>query len=358
MPRNNRNTINLLKELPFFRLTDFQLTWENETCKQEILEKMHNNGFIEFMTNIEDYNDSKAYLESYKYYDTDELNQQWKRQKLIKVIHINARMLSKNRGKITGFLASFDVQPDIIMLSEIGREGKRYITNTFPDYEFEHDVPVSNKYGGVAILSQKDKYKINPKYEYKMIKTCNCSGCQFENKWVEISSDTQKYILGCIYRHPNSNVNHFRQALCKTLDMIENNSICLLGGDLNINLININNSEVTNYVTDLMSQGFFPKIYLPTRITDNTCTLIDHFFVRLPCKDNKTDTVSGNIFADITDHLPIFIGLTSLENSTNNRPFVRIISEKAVDVFKESCQHYNWNGIQDYNHVDDKFDYF
>ena len=358
MPRNDRNRINLLKEMPFFCLTDFQLIWENESCRQLMIEKMHNNGFIEFIKNVDDYNDSKAYLDNYKYYDTDELDHIWRTENLIKIIHINARMLSKNRGKITGFLSSFDAQPNIIMLSEIGKEGIRYLNTTFTDYNFEYDVPITNLYGGVAILAEKNKYTLVAKDEYQMIKTCNCSNCQCENKWVEITSNNKTYIIGCIYRHPNGDINHFRQSLSRTLEIIPNKTVCILGGDLNINLIHIQNSEVSNYVTDLMTQGFFPKVFLPTPITDNTCTLIDHFFVKLPSKDDKTEIISGNIFTDITDHLPIFLGLKCIEKITNNKPFIRILNDRAIDLFKNKCQNHNWNGIHDYNHIDEKFNYF
>ena len=41
-----RLRINLFKELPFFALTDFQLRWENESYRQNIMdEKWVLNGF-------------------------------------------------------------------------------------------------------------------------------------------------------------------------------------------------------------------------------------------------------------------------------------------------------------------------
>ena len=275
----NTYRANLLKEMPFYRLTDFQMIWENDTCRQNILNKMENNGFIEFFKNSNDYVDNKAFLDKHKYYDTDELNQAMNIPELIKLIHINARMLSKNRGKILGFLKTLNVQPDIILLSEIGKEGFRYLSNTFPNYDAEYDIPLDNKYGGVAILIDKSNIKVTVKDELRFIKECNCSKCQFENKWVELEINKKCYIIGCIYRHPNGNVDHFIQVLSKSIDKLPKNLTCIIGGDLNINLIDIQNEGVLSFTTELMSNGFFPNIYLPTRITDKSCTLIDHFFL-------------------------------------------------------------------------------
>ena len=119
-----------MKELPFFKLTDFQLIWENESCKQSIIDKIENNGFLNYVKNMDISNGNDTILDDFKYYDTDDLNRVLQTQNLLKVIHINARMLSKNRGKIIGFLGSLDTQPNIIMLSEIGKEGYHFPQST------------------------------------------------------------------------------------------------------------------------------------------------------------------------------------------------------------------------------------
>ena len=104
--------------MPFYGLTDFQLTWENETEKQKILALMDNNGFKEFMKNSESLKEAKTNIEDIKYMDLDELNYQIKQKNTMNILHFNCRMLSKNRGKINAFLKSLDKEPDIIMLSE------------------------------------------------------------------------------------------------------------------------------------------------------------------------------------------------------------------------------------------------
>ena len=66
--------VNLLSELPFFGMSNAQLIWESETCKQTILEKMNNNGFIDYIRNTNYYKDTELLTENKNYYDTDEFN--------------------------------------------------------------------------------------------------------------------------------------------------------------------------------------------------------------------------------------------------------------------------------------------
>ena len=52
----------------------------------------------------------------------------------------------------------------------------------------------------------------------------------------------------------------------------------------------------------MYSLSLLPIIGKPTRITDNSATLIDNFFINGPCNFE-----SGILISDISDHYPIFI---------------------------------------------------
>ena len=54
----------------------------------------------------------------------------------------------------------------------------------------------------------------------------------------------------------------------------------------------------------MYSNYYFPVILRPTRITNNSCILIDNIFINNPLITN-----SGLIICDISDHLPIFVSL-------------------------------------------------
>ena len=55
------------------------------------------------------------------------------------------------------------------------------------------------------------------------------------------------------------------------------NETFFIVGDININIFPVNRSAAANrYINMLLSHGFLPIITLPTRVTDNSATIIDH----------------------------------------------------------------------------------
>ena len=83
----------------------------------------------------------------------------------------------------------------------------------------------------------------------------------------------------------------------------EQKSAFLLG-DFNINLLNYNVHSPTNeFLDSLASNSFLPYILQPTRITSHSKTLIDNIFTNVIFPDS----VSGNLAATISDHLPQFL---------------------------------------------------
>ena len=86
-------------------------------------------------------------------------------------------------------------------------------------------------------------------------------------------------------------LNYF-ETLCQS----SNDHIC---GDYNIDLLQIENSTKVNLFYQNMSlSGFFPKITLPTRLSETTCTLIDNIIT------NNIDNnhLSGVLTRKISDH--------------------------------------------------------
>jgi len=79
-----------------------------------------------------------------------------------------------------------------------------------------------------------------------------------------------------------------------------------------IDLKNISTTRV--YLDTLIMNNFTPVVVMPTRITDRSATLIDHInFCYSDCgKHNASSIITGgNLWCDITDHLPNFVFLHS-----------------------------------------------
>ena len=90
----------------------------------------------------------------------------------------------------------------------------------------------------------------------------------------------------------------------------ETNKTVVLLGDFNIDLLNFDTSEhVSTFLDDLASNSSQPQILLPTRISNNSKTLIYNIFCNIPNTLVKS-AMSGNISSGISDHLPQFFILT------------------------------------------------
>ena len=66
----------------------------------------------------------------------------------------------------------------------------------------------------------------------------------------------------------------------------------LLLGDFNINLLKCNeDSEIMSFLDIMNSHLILPQIYLPTRVTEHSKTLIDNIF----STPTDSGTISGNL---------------------------------------------------------------
>ena len=83
----------------------------------------------------------------------------------------------------------------------------------------------------------------------------------------------------------------------------ENKTVFLLG-DFNIDLLNYDQHSLTNeFLDSLSSHMLLPHIVQPTRIRNNSKTLIDNIYSNVITPND----ISGNIIATTSDHPPNFL---------------------------------------------------
>ena len=86
----------------------------------------------------------------------------------------------------------------------------------------------------------------------------------------------------------------------------EANKIIVFLGDFNIALLSFGTLEnVSTFLDDLESNSLQPQILLPTRISNNSKTLIYNILCNIPNPLVKS-AMSRNISSSILDHLPQF----------------------------------------------------
>ena len=94
-----------------------------------------------------------------------------------------------------------------------------------------------------------------------------------------------------------------------------------LCGEYNIDLLKVKiNRHYCSYFDDVVSNGFFPKITLPTRLSDHSSTLIDNIFT------NNIDEAgtSGILLNSISDHQMIFTYVENVSYITEVPKFIEV----------------------------------
>jgi len=163
----------------------------------------------------------------------------------------------------------------------------------------------------------------------------------WESQFIKIQLDNEKSLtLGNIYRPPRDTIENYRTFIDE-LDLTLSNLTgeVLLSGDFNIDLLKIRDKPVfSEFFTKLLSNGYVPKITLPTRLTRNNGTLIDNHFCKI--SSNFSETTSGIILSNMSDHLPYFTCLDYLKIKCCVTKYVKITiqNEKAQADLKTFLQ--------------------
>ena len=323
------------RELPFNSCSNYQIIRECLKTSENLIEIFKQNEFANQMKQISDTFTKDNY--TCDYYNQSSLSKviNVHHESSLKIIHINIRSFEKNKFKLFYYLNTLKCQFDIIFLTETGKVNIEWAESIFKGYKFLNEPP-SSKIGGAGMLINTNSFETVEELfdnKYCINLNCNCSLCQVENKWVKLKNKGKEFITGVVYRHPNGNVEHFLDSFEPIFSETNDSSYYIITGDFNIDLLQTNNDLTTRYTNNFLESNFIPCINLPTRFCETTATLIDHIMVKVPRKKIQTKVSSGNLIADITDHLPNFTFINTDIISNNTRPYIRLFTKRKIEKF-------------------------
>ena len=266
----------------------------------------------------------------------------------IHIFHLNIHYLYPKFDEIK-MLVHNHSEIDIMCL------GETFLNENFSDNEFQ-----LNNYnlfrrdrstnGGGIVCYVKCKYHCTQRHDLERD--------NIEAIWLEVRHSKQKpFILGYIYRPPSSNsswINEMDQLL-ETL-YSENKEI-ILTGDFNYNF---SDSKTSNSLWNNVIDSFNLKqlVEIPTRVTTNTSTIIDHVYTNVPCNIFNVQVPQ----ISLSDHYPICFTRKLCSNSSSG-PIHNVIKYRNVQGFNEN--HFNtclkkqpWSNIEICEDVDESLDCF
>ena len=253
------------------------------------------------------------------------------------ILHLNVRSLNKNFENLELLLSALHNFPfSVLGISETWLNPCSPPLYNLENYKMiRTDRNDGRGGGGVAFYIHSD---LNFKVRHDL------SIESAESLFIEITNLKGKNrVIGVIYRPPDKSVDEFLHSLDECLGPLNNeNKDLFLMGDFNIDL-SIPHTLSNRLLNTVTSNGLYPYIDKPTRITATTQTIIDNIF------SNVFDTVSnGIIYYDLSDHLPIFLLCNNNYNKkidNNTTHMRRNVTTRNIESLKFDLGREEWQDV-------------
>lgn len=115
-------------------------------------------------------------------------------------------------------------------------------------------------------------------------------------------------------------------------------------GDYNIDLLDDKHS----FINHIVSYIFIPTITKPTRVSNNSFSLIDNIITNTlsPGGHNRMNCESGILLTDLTDHFPVFLNINSTRCvQLQDCVVTRNYSQENIDLFLSQVSKTNWDHV-------------
>ena len=161
-----------------------------------------------------------------------------------------------------------------------------------------------------------------------------------EDLWLELLfPKTKPLFVGTCYRAPKNSTA--KECIETTLNKLPPECDTLLLGDFNYCTLN---NKVNKFSQMMTTNGYTQLINTPTRVTNNSSSLIDHIYT------NNTDKISqsGVIESGISDHFITFCTRKTFKDTVGKHTRIKIRSMKnyTKDIFVKNLKTKNWDIVK------------
>ena len=252
--------------------------------------------------------------------------------------HLNTVSIPLHKDKIFRVLKKIDL--DIFGVSETNiKQGTPKDLFNFPGYKLFHLNRDYAKCGGVGIFL-KDEYASKAK-----LINVNFNQSQPEHIFVEFEIRKVKILVGVLYKSPKIRYGVFGDIFETLAFLTTKYDNCVFLGDFNINQLTPNEPDYKFLKNNIIEPLSLEQIIKePTRITKNTCTLIDLILVNSP---DKVKTAGCADLPGLSDHHIVYCSY-SLKKIKFPPQFVkrRDFRNFDKDKFNDEINNAQWNTVE------------
>ena len=245
---------------------------------------------------------------------------------------------------------------DILLLCETFLTGRTHKLINIPGYTLLSNNREKTKGGGTAILI-KNHISYTRRSDLEEFQEG-----QLESTYIEIQSkNKKKIIVGSLYQPPNISADQLHHHLSETIPKVKSedrDKQLIFGMDHNLDLLKSNNHSATQKFLDmLIDNGLLPTITWPTRITQQSATLIDNIFISEVLQRNFDSAI---LIHDMSDHLPT-LALMKQTKMTDKNPIEfqsRLLNSECINNINRKLWDIDWIGYLNNKSCDTNFNMF
>jgi hypothetical protein len=324
----------------------------------EIDEEMNDSDVYDVDPDLNVFDDVRLTTSSSVYYCEETFNSavdDIKNDCLLSFFSLNIRSIPKNLDKLSLFLDLLRFKFAFIGITENWLNDSNADLYSLDGYIHEEKHRSNMRGGGVSLF-------IKNSIHYLIRDDLNIFENTAETLFIEIDKSVfntnKNIVIGVIYRIPDKDVNIFNTKFNNVLiDIKNNNKLCYLLGDYNINLLNSNShSQTQDFVDNCFTNGCIPMINKPTRITQYSATLIDNIITN---NILNISCIQGLLLTDISDHLPVvYINKDNRLQETDVTIKKRLLNIRNINKFKSRLSEFSFEDLYKIENGQEATSYF
>ena len=266
-------------------------------------------------------------------------------ENFLKFAHLNSVSIPLHRDEIYRAIKNLD----IIAFSEtnIKHDTPSHLYK-FEGFKLFHVNREGRNNGGVGVLIKNELAKHAKKI------TVNYKELQPELIFVETEINNIKVLISCIYKSPSTRYGVYGDIAEILAFMSTKYDHCIIAGDMNIDFLRPNSAECRYFRNNIINPLSFTQIIdSPTRITADTCTLIDLILVNSPDSVKCSGTID---LPGISDHKLIYCSYSLKKQKFKPQIIKRRDFRKfAEDRFTTDMANVDWESIRNVveNNIDE-----
>ena len=280
---------------------------------------------IHLLDNNDSEDNNEAHIIKHSpYYSESDFSKHINSKGGLSILSINIQCVNAKFDEFQAFIDRINVKNpiNVICLQECWLKNYDNVTMfNLAGYEMVYKTRSCCAHGGLIIY-------IHNELECTTLTDINIASTGWEYLCVELCDRkprSKKYTLCNVYRTPSEiveDINNFTTEFATLLSHMKairhSSYVC---GDYNIDLLKVKrNKHYCEYFDEIISQGFIPKITLPTRISEHSSTLIDNIFT----SNIDERESSGILLNQISDHQMVFTLIENKSYVTHVPKFVEI----------------------------------